>query len=133
MKGVPIKFRAKLLDGDTYVYGDLIHGFNEDGDYDETYVKIAETDVVNINDIVYWDVDYKTVAQLCGYDSNGNEIYEGDTLICEHDTPKFLSRFKVGAAVFCFNDNALCTLENVKCSYVYAKSLGTVIKVDSDE
>lgn len=45
-------------------------------------------------------VDDEDVAQLCGYDKNGSEVYEGDTLIDEngnehiaeiYDPPQFIS------------------------------------------
>lgn len=74
MKGVPVKFRAKTEKGD-FVYGDLIQGR-----YIECVPKIKPVG----KRAVYVDKD--SVAQLCGYDADGNEVYEGDKLT-PIDTP----------------------------------------------
>ena len=67
----PIKFRGKNADGTIY-YGDLVTCYknavaiafkNEDGDL--THAPVAP----------------ESVAQLVGYDEDGNEVYEGDELI----------------------------------------------------
>lgn len=63
-----VKFRGIGIDGKTY-YGDLYHTRHEVG-------------IHVIGDGVF-EVKPETVAQLVGYDSNGAEIYEGDTLIDE--------------------------------------------------
>ena len=55
-----IKFRGKTPKGEI-VYGDL----NQMGRH------------VYIDD---WCVEKDSVAQLCGLDSNGDEVYEGDTV-----------------------------------------------------
>ncbi|MBQ6006580.1 MAG: hypothetical protein IJL14_10085 [Selenomonadaceae bacterium] len=51
------------------VYGDLIHyqGY--------PYIRIKEGGE--------WEVEPDSVAQFVGYDRNGKEVYEGDTLIDE--------------------------------------------------
>ena len=64
MRGVPIKFRGKAENGE-YVYGDLMQG-----NYDESALHIKPRK----KRPVY--VEKKSVAQLCGYDKNGN--WEGD-------------------------------------------------------
>ncbi len=66
LKGIPIKFRGKAENGE-YVYGDLMQG-----NYDESAFHIKPRK----KRPVY--VDKNSVAQLVGYDSNGDEVYEGD-------------------------------------------------------
>lgn len=66
MKGIPIKFRGKDVDTDRYVYGDFVQG-----DYDFMF----------INNSNIYRVYPESVAQLIGYDADGNEIYEGDRII----------------------------------------------------
>lgn len=74
MKGVPVKFRAKTEKGD-FVYGDLIKGH-----YIECIPKIKPVKKRSVH------VDKDSVAQLCGYDADGKEIYEGDKLFdSEHN------------------------------------------------
>ena len=58
----PIKFRGKRVDNGEFVYGDLLHVFNK------VYVNI-------------WQVEPDSVAQLVGFDRDGNEVYEGDIFI----------------------------------------------------
>lgn len=73
MKGIPIKFRGKAENGE-YVYGDLMQG-----NYDESAPRIKPRK----KRPVY--VDKNSVVQLVGYDKNGAEVYEGDTIINEYD------------------------------------------------
>ena len=61
MKGVPVKFRGVRIDGNGYAYGDLEHRYNGR----EIWID-------------GWQVRPATVAQLCGYDADDNELYEGD-------------------------------------------------------
>lgn len=68
----PIKFRGVSLDTGEFIYGDLRiigirpHIFKEaQCYYDEELIEIHPD----------------TVAQLVGYDRDGNEVYEGDVLI----------------------------------------------------
>jgi len=72
----PIKFRGRCIGNGTFVYGDLTHNF------DDVYVN-------------GWQVKPESVAQLVGYDANGNEVYEGDELISidgdYEDTAKLFS------------------------------------------
>ena len=65
----PIKFRGKRVDNGEYVYGDLIQA-----------VTMSSFPGIVVEDVVY-DVDPESVTQLIGYDSNGKEVYEGDTLV----------------------------------------------------
>ena len=58
-----IKFRGLRTDGGGYVFGDLTH--------DSGHSFINDKRVFSTG-----------VAQLLGYDDNGDEIYEGDTLFC---------------------------------------------------
>ena len=70
MKNIPIKFRGKNMNGH-YVYGHYLtctHGAEN------------EDKVLWIGDEVngYHIVAEDSLAQLVGYDSNGNEVYEDD-------------------------------------------------------
>lgn len=82
----PIKFRGRDIDSGEEVFFDL-----EDilldvaGGYSE-YIGLH-------------NIDPDTVAQLVGYDANGKEVYEGDTIAGEngyetvvyyHDNPDFV-------------------------------------------
>ena len=78
MKGVPIKFRGKRIKDGKMIYGDLEHYFKdvciryEDKDEPLTYF---------IDKVVK-----DSIAQLCGYDAEGNEVYEGDVIFdAEHN------------------------------------------------
>ena len=71
----PIKFRGVSLDTGEFIYGDLRiigirpHIFKEaQCYYDEELI----------------EVDEDSVAQLVGYDANGNEVYEGDKVVSEY-------------------------------------------------
>ena len=57
-----IKFRGEMRGFDYYAFGDLRHRG------DEVFVD-------------GYRVKPETVAQLVGYDANGNEVYEGDKLV----------------------------------------------------
>lgn len=64
----PIKFRGRDIRGRT-LFGDIRHNnggcFMFDGDF-------------------WYEVDSDSIAQLVGYDKDGKEIYEGDTVIDEY-------------------------------------------------
>ncbi len=67
-----IKFRGRNIDTGEFVFGDLriigihAHIFKEaDCYYEEELI----------------EVEPDSVAQLVGYDANGREVYEGDTLV----------------------------------------------------
>ena len=87
---VPIKFRGKLsrsaynvkiyppkiLNAGTVVYGDLIHF--RDGVLIRTEYDYYE------NKAIEYFVDPDSVAQLVGYDDDGKELYENDTVVDEN-------------------------------------------------
>ena len=61
-----IKFRGKSKYSDKIIFGDFSHG---------------KENVFIDDEVVYPE----SVAQLVGYDEDGNEIYEGDTVIYWND------------------------------------------------
>ncbi len=75
-----IKFRGHAISDscgqsvDRIVYGDLFHEWNK--------LCILDDDDGDI-----YEVDPESVAQLVGHDSNGNEVYEGDTVVL--NTPDY--------------------------------------------
>lgn len=64
----PIKFRGRRIDNGEFVYGDLMHFQNG-------------TVAIDVLKGGIFPVDPDTVAQLVGYDANGNEVYEGDIVL----------------------------------------------------
>ena len=64
----PIKFRGRTLDG-RIVFGDFVH-----------YVPMSSFPGIVNEDGFVTEVDPDSVAQFLGYDINGLEVYEGDTL-----------------------------------------------------
>lgn len=63
----PIEFRGRRVDNGQIVFGDLFHD-------------------VSGQTLIYVDgggVLVTDLAQLCGFDSTGAKVYEGDTLIDE--------------------------------------------------
>lgn len=74
-----IKFRGLRTDGGGYVFGDLTH--------DSGHSFINDKRVFSTG-----------VAQLLGYDDNGDEIYEGDTLV-----DKAGAKYYAELAVVCYN------------------------------
>ena len=79
MRNVPIKFRAKDYFTGEYLFGDLIQ------DDEGVWVGRLEGSKYVLN-----EADPGSVAQLCGYDSEGNEIYEGDVLVHAVDKEKYI-------------------------------------------
>ena len=76
MKGIPIKFRGKRIDGNGYVYGDLEHKYSRDIWID------------------CFEVYPESVAQLVCYDVAGNEVYEGDQLEKVDELAEYYEPFK---------------------------------------
>lgn len=78
MKNVPIKFRGQQLTADKdFVYGDLIQY-----PYDLPIIRVFDDEeckkgLYSFDD---YEVYPESVAQLVGYDAEGNEVYEGDKL-----------------------------------------------------
>ena len=72
MKGVPIKFRAKGIDGKVY--------FGSIRKYINCYAILGKTSG-GVSSDGFVEVFEDSICQLCGYDVNDNEIYEGDILI----------------------------------------------------
>ena len=73
----PIKFRGRDVCTGEYAYGDLIQS-----PYNGKIVfELREPHKRHITGFDYHTVAPDTVAQLVGYDANGNEVYEGDTVL----------------------------------------------------
>ena len=66
----PIKFRGCFPGGGMTAYGDLIHTKRGVFIFTESGGRMV--------------VEPDSVAQLVGYDKNGKEVYEGDTVIDEY-------------------------------------------------
>jgi len=75
---IPIKFRGRRPSGE-WIYGSYVKG--------EKYSYIID------NEHGQCLVEPGSVAQLVGYDKNGDEVYEGDVL--EFDTPDLQDHTKV--------------------------------------
>ena len=75
MKGVPVKFRAKPIIGDEFIFGDFVSRG------DECAIRVKENNYLfNLHE---YEIAVKpdSVAQLVGYDADGKEVYEDDKLI----------------------------------------------------
>lgn len=79
----PIKFRGRVINrkaalGNEAEIGDLVTGsliiYEEEPARRRCWIKRQEKNHVHID----YPVDEDSIAQLVGYDANGNEIYEGD-------------------------------------------------------
>ena len=70
MKNVPYKFRGVDVDSDQYVYAEL-------GD-----IEYIGDNIYNFCSELYslHNAYRESIVQLVGYDMEGNEIYEGDTV-----------------------------------------------------
>lgn len=77
MKNVPIKFRGKPTLSSDYIYGDYVA--RQDG----CAIRFRENE--NLFNMHVYEVAVKpeSVAQLVGYDADGNEVYEDDEVYSE--------------------------------------------------
>lgn len=71
----PIKFRGRDIYTGKIVYAEL----------GEVSAEIRPDYLTVINDDGIFTVDHDSIAQFVGYDANGREVYEGDTLIAAND------------------------------------------------
>lgn len=71
-----IKFRGRVPESDKIDGGKIVYGSLVEHRYERNRYWIYPLD----GDCNY-PVETETVAQLVGYDSNGNEVYEGDVLV----------------------------------------------------
>lgn len=76
----PIKFRGRDVHTGEYVYAEL-------GQISE---EINPGYLSFITDDDMYTVETDSIAQLVGYDANGNEIYEGDTVIRYDSEEEFI-------------------------------------------
>lgn len=74
MKGVPIKFRAKVIGTGHYITFGL-------------GVELPQ------------GIDTTTISQLVGYDSDGKEVYENDFLTAERNGTKYYGFAALGNAI----------------------------------
>lgn len=70
-----IKFRGRRAQDGVIVTGDLITWYKP-GDIVEFQIRVSEG--INYN---YHDIEKDSIAQLVGYDKEGNELYEGDVVV----------------------------------------------------
>lgn len=91
----PIKFRGRRIDNGEFVYG--------------VYVKSVPMSsfpgIVDDDDYIH-DVDPDSIAQLVGYDVDGKEVYEGDTLI-DDDGQEFVASLQ-GIVRWVPADKSIC-------------------------
>ena len=109
MKGVPIKFRAKEFETNKYVYGRSI-----------IYYKGKGADIILLGEQAkdcFSAVDPDSISQLCGYDADGNEVYEGDKLYyyrCSCVSGDYIRQNKIPKAGVCTVIDAHC-LDGLFC------------------
>lgn len=83
MKGVPIKFRGRDIVSGEYLFGDYVS--RDEG----CAIRIRhQTDLFKMHEYEI-TVDPNSVAQLVGYDADGNEVYEGDAVVALNPDPKY--------------------------------------------
>lgn len=107
----PIKFRGKRIDNGKFVFGDLQTYFRTDGKTKsfvirtwerlDDWVAVAPDKSVTVAEYYERPIDPESVAQLVGYDANGREVYEGDTVIRYDDEEEFAE---------CPENGKLCTV-----------------------
>lgn len=66
----PIKFRGRGIDGEIY-FGDVYRAGKGVG--------------IHVYSKGIFEVEKDSIAQLVGYDANGDEVYEGDILVGDED------------------------------------------------
>ena len=92
MQNVPIKFRADSAVGKVY-------GF---------YVE-REGKPYIVDDAGNWvSVERASLRQLCGFDADGNEVYEMDKVVLDYDPKPFELSFTVKAAYYSTNNDDFC-------------------------
>lgn len=72
MKNIPIKFRGRNMNGH-YVYGQLTKKKVRNSgklSYAIAYGNFTQSETIPVNE--------NSIAQLVGYDANGNEVYSPD-------------------------------------------------------
>ena len=73
MQGVPIKFRGKDKQNGMVIYGEYLTMF-------VPYLHFVD----ELDEHHNIEVEPDSISQLCGYDSAGNEVYEGDVVYSEN-------------------------------------------------
>ena len=74
MKKIPIKFRGRSLETGEVIFSRIV-------DYGSDFAKIGYwVRAYGAWELRWEKVDPDSVAQLIGYDVDGKEVYEGDTL-----------------------------------------------------
>lgn len=82
----PIKFRGRVHDSDELDRGKIIFGSLTDYGKNETnwFGASSRFWITPIDGDRNFPVDPKSIAQLVGYDKDGNEVYEGDIIVDEN-------------------------------------------------
>ena len=75
----PIKFRGRVPDSDKMYGGKIVCGSLLD--YGESTSSCPQFWIRPKNSDINYPIDEKSIAQLVGYDKDGNEVYEGDTFV----------------------------------------------------
>lgn len=97
-----IKFRGKDVFTDTWRYGDLVHN-----------QKVTTTGLTPRTMVGGYEVDPETVGQFTNLkDSKGNEVYEGDIVVCNSGDGIIVNSKYVCVVVFKHGSFCLRSVDN---------------------
>ena len=100
-----IKFRGRDLDTGKFVYGDFVH-----------CVPMSSFPGIVDDDGSVHEVYFDSVAQLAGYDANGKEIYDDDTITVTWEEKNIVKDYVVSFRSFAYAKDGCylcqCQLKN---------------------